>query len=152
MHSRHGGNLLNLSLGYFGGNTSGVSKLSLMADYITYALRVPMTISAGNAGTSIIHLPQGPGDAYNVFSLASTSKTSNWSQIVSDSSLDQRPMGTINRTFPPQAIRLLPRPSTAARLIPGLEPDFCCSQRRGNFGRRDRLWSVARRFDLIPWS
>ena len=85
MHSRTA-NLLNLSLGYFSGNTSGVSKLSLMADYITYALRVPMTISAGNAGTSIIHLPQGPGDAHNVFSLASTSKTSNWSQIVSDSS------------------------------------------------------------------
>ena len=46
-----GANLINLSLGYFNSNTSGNSRLSDMADYITYGLRVPITVSAGNAGT-----------------------------------------------------------------------------------------------------
>ena len=67
----NGANLLNLSLGYFNSNTSGNSTLSLLTDYITYGLRIPITISAGNAGSSSNHLPQGPGDAYNVFSLGS---------------------------------------------------------------------------------
>ena len=50
----NGANLLNLSLGYFNGNTSGSSTLSLMTDYISYTLRVPITISAGNAGAAPI--------------------------------------------------------------------------------------------------
>lgn len=82
----NGANMLNMSLGYFGGFTTGDSKLGRMADYIAYAFRVPITVSAGNAGNSSNHLVQGPADAFNVIALGSTSAGSNWSQIVSDSS------------------------------------------------------------------
>jgi hypothetical protein len=82
----NGASLLNMSLGYFNADTSGNSKLSAMADYMAFGLRLPMTISAGNAGNNANHLPQGPGDAFNVFSVASSSKASNWSRIVSSSS------------------------------------------------------------------
>jgi subtilisin family serine protease len=82
----NGADIINLSLGYFNSNTSGNSRLSEMADYISYGLRIPITVSAGNAGTSSNPLPQGPGDAFNVFSVGSTSKASGWSQIVSSSS------------------------------------------------------------------
>lgn len=68
----NGANLLNLSLGYFNAATNGSSRLSLMADYITYNRRIPIAISAGNAGNNANRLPQGPGDAYNVFSLGAT--------------------------------------------------------------------------------
>ena len=82
----NGADLINMSLGYFSANTSGNSKLSQMADYITYGLRIPITVSAGNAGSSGNPLPQGPGDAFNVFSVASTSKASTWGRIVASSS------------------------------------------------------------------
>lgn len=82
----NGANLLNLSLGYFNSNTSGNSLLSLMADYISFGRRIPLTISAGNAGNSGNPRPQGPGDAFNVFSLGATSLASNYGRIVSYSS------------------------------------------------------------------
>lgn len=81
----NGANVLNMSLGYFNSNTSGNSKLSLMTDYIVSQLHIPIIISAGNAGNDANHLPQGPGDAYNVISAASTQSPS-YNRVVSSSS------------------------------------------------------------------
>ncbi|MGH7179531.1 MAG: S8 family peptidase [Tepidisphaeraceae bacterium] len=80
-----GANLLNLSLGNFGGNTSGNSHLSLMCDYISFGLRVPITISAGNDGNTGNPRPRGPGDAFNVFSVGAT-EYSAYSKVVNFSS------------------------------------------------------------------
>ena len=81
----NGANLLNLSLGYFNSNTSGNSRLSLMADYVVSQLHIPMVVSAGNAGNAANHLPQGPGEAFDVISAAST-QSSLYNKIVSSSS------------------------------------------------------------------
>ncbi len=81
----NGANLLNMSLGYFNSNTSGNSRLSLMADYVVSQLHIPIVVSAGNAGTNANHLPQGPGEAFNVISGAST-QSSAYNKIVTSSS------------------------------------------------------------------
>ncbi len=59
-----------------------------MSDYISYGRRVPVVVSAGNSGNSTGSTgtrPQGPGDAYNVFSLAAT-EAANYNKVVSFSS------------------------------------------------------------------
>jgi hypothetical protein len=66
---QQGSSILNMSLGYFDSNTSGNSQLALMADYVVSKLGIPVVVSAGNAGGSANPKPQGPGDAYNAFSV-----------------------------------------------------------------------------------
>ncbi|MGH7178880.1 MAG: S8 family peptidase, partial [Tepidisphaeraceae bacterium] len=68
----NGANLLNMSVGFFDQNTSGNTNLSLMVDYISYGLRIPITVSAGNAGFTSNPKPQGPGDAFNILSVGAT--------------------------------------------------------------------------------
>lgn len=81
----NGANLINMSLGYGNANTSGLTKLALMSDYISSQRRIPVVVSAGNNGTTANPKPQGPGDAYNVFSVAAT-QASTYNQIVNFSS------------------------------------------------------------------
>lgn len=54
------------------GSTNGSSILSLMADYISDTLKIPVVTSAGNFGNFPVHAPTGPGDAYNVISVGET--------------------------------------------------------------------------------
>lgn len=81
----NGANILNLSLGFFGGDTSGNSSLALMCDYISSTLRVPVVVAAGNDGNSANPRPRGPGDAFNVFSVGATAANT-YDQIVGFSS------------------------------------------------------------------
>jgi hypothetical protein len=82
----HGANLINFSLAYGGGDISGNSQLSLMADYLTYGLRIPVTVAAGNSGNDFLPAPQGPADAFNIFSVGATSAASSYGQVASFSS------------------------------------------------------------------
>ncbi len=81
----NGANLINMSLGYGNFNTSGLSKLALMSDYISSELRIPVVVSAGNNGNTANPKPQGPGDAYNVFSVGAT-QANTYNKIVGFSS------------------------------------------------------------------
>ena len=83
----NGADVVNMSLGYFDANTQGNSTLSRMSDYLSYALDIPVVASAGNAGSQSGdgHLPQGPGDGFNVFSVGS-SLSPNYDEIVDSSS------------------------------------------------------------------
>src|SRR5262249_5208996 len=82
----NGANLINFSLAYAGGDASGNSNLSLMADYLTFGLRIPVTVAAGNSGNDFLPIPQGPADAFNVFSVGATSAASNYGRVASFSS------------------------------------------------------------------
>jgi hypothetical protein len=82
----NGADILNLSLAYANRDTTGNTQLALMADYITYSLRLPVTVAAGNAGNQANPMPQGPGDAFNIFSVGSTLGAVNWDAVAAFSS------------------------------------------------------------------
>lgn len=54
------------------GSVNGTSTLSLMADYLSGTLHIPVVVSAGNFGNYPVHAPTGPGDAYNVLTVGET--------------------------------------------------------------------------------
>lgn len=88
---QNGANVLNLSLAYFNHVQDATSTLSLMCDYISGQLGIPVVAAAGNYGNNSTsgspnNRPQGPGDAFNVLSVASTHRSSGYNQITSSSS------------------------------------------------------------------
>ena len=82
-----GADVINMSLNLFGGNLSGNTPLSQLADYLSYEHNLPVVVSSGNTGarSGTGHLPRGPGDAFNVISVASA-LGNGYTQVVSTSS------------------------------------------------------------------
>jgi hypothetical protein len=102
----NGANILNLSLGYGAADQTGQSKLALMADYLSGTRKIPVVTSAGNIGNSTTPRPQGPGDGYNVFSVAGSSAFS-YNQVApfSNWNLTGDGRGKPDITAPGQAIQ-----------------------------------------------
>jgi len=103
----NGADVLNISLNLAAVGSDASSRLSEMADYISFALDIPVVVSAGNNGTlgTPGHRPRGPADGFNVFSVAATEANA-YDQIADFSSFGQLEDGRLrpNISAPGQSI------------------------------------------------